>query len=553
MKHKLSCFILVTCMVIAMLGMPGCGGGSDYAEGDAKDPVANPYLSSALFGITHFDPSQSDSIPYGPPKGTFNVDPLKQQISPGGPVNIVTLASTSDSYMWAVGSDRVSYVDVSGSGWREVARENAPAYLDALPLFGERLGPINPETHKKVGGMIFEDKTLSQVEKILSENYGPGYRLRIANGIYSVVDRNNVLYANFGNGVYAFSLKDGDDPSSGIEIKYKMENAIKEIDVADTAAVLCGLTMTYDGFLVINFSNGIAVVDKTLKHIKSMVSFSNEITTNSIAIDEKNGIYVATDKNMRKLVWTGTRLSEDEAHGAWSSAYDFSLEPPPIVKHSTGTGSTPTLMGFGDDPDKLVVITDGSKRMNLVAFWRDDIPDDFVQQDGTASRRIAGQIEVTCGLDNSQPWIQSEQSVVVRGYGAFVVNNLPLDADSMARVNNILGVTTLGTVFTPSFGVERFRWDTENYQWNSVWSRNDVSSTSMVPIHSQSGNMALVSGYYNAGWEVTGMDWNTGETVHRTLFGKTNYGNGAYAILQYFPNGDLLFNSLVGPYRVSYP
>ena len=26
-------------------------------------------------------------------------------------------------------------------------------------------------------------------------------------------------------------------------------------------------------------------------------------------------------------------------------------------------------------------------------------------------------------------------------------------------------------------------------------------------------------------------------------------GNGAYAILQYFPNGDLLFNSVAGPFR----
>ena len=42
------------------------------------------------------------------------------------------------------------------------------------------------------------------------------------------------------------------------------------------------------------------------------------------------------------------------------------------------------------------------------------------------------------------------------------------------------------------------------------------------------------------------MDWDTGATVHRTIFGKSNYGNGAYAILQFLPNGDLLFNSLVG-------
>ena len=48
----------------------------------------------------------------------------------------------------------------------------------------------------------------------------------------------------------------------------------------------------------------------------------------------------------------------------------------PSIKMGYGTGSTPTLMGFGDDEDKLVVITDGAKRMKIVAFWRDNIPSD---------------------------------------------------------------------------------------------------------------------------------------------------------------------------------
>lgn len=65
--------------------------------------------------------------------------------------------------------------------------------------------------------------------------------------------------------------------------------------------------------------------------------------------------------------------------------------------------------------------------------------------------------------------------------------------------------------------------------------------------------MAMVNGYTDEnGWEITGMDWDTGETVHRTIFGDANFGNGAYAILQYLKNGDLLFNSFCGPIRVSY-
>lgn len=80
-------------------------------------------------------------------------------------------------------------------------------------------------------------------------------------------------------------------------------------------------------------------------------------------------------------------------------------------------------MGFDDEEDKLVVITDGAKRMKLVAFWRDNIPAD-AKQVGDYSKRIAGIHEVTCGLPSSTEWVQSEQSVVAGGYDAFVVNNI---------------------------------------------------------------------------------------------------------------------------------
>jgi hypothetical protein len=47
-----------------------------------------------------------------------------------------------------------------------------------------------------------------------------------------------------------------------------------------------------------------------------------------------------------------------------------------------------------------------------------------------------------------------------------------------------------------------------------------------------------------------GLDWNTGKNRTRVEFGQTNRGNGAYAILQLLENGDLLFNSVIGPYRI---
>ena len=147
-------------------------------------------------------------------------------------------------------------------------------------------------------------------------------------------------------------------------------------------------------------------------------------------------------------------------------------------------------------------------------------------------------------------WIQTEQSVVVSGYGAFVVNNIPDSYDpDLADENKILQVSLMGPAKPTSVGAERFQWDTASNSWSSAWARSDVSSTSMVPIHSQSANMALINGYRD-GWEVLGLDWNTGETVHQTKFGDVNFGNGAYAILQYLDNSDLVFDSIAGPIRV---
>jgi hypothetical protein len=203
-------------------------------------------------------------------------------------------------------------------------------------------------------------------------------------------------------------------------------------------------------------------------------------------------------------------------------------------------------MGFGNDPDKLVVITDGAKDMNLVAFWRNNIT--------PGSNRIAGQIPVTCGFSPLPEWIQSEQSVVVYGYGAFVVNNIPETVSSdLIGQNKILQVSLMGPAYPTSYGAERFQWNPLKHEWSSVWTRPDVSSTSMVPVNSQSSNMALINGYNNStGWEVLGLDWTTGKTVHQTIFGNKNFGNGAYAILEYLENEDLIFNSIVGPIRVHY-
>jgi hypothetical protein len=532
-----------------------------YAMSNAQNllqptmPTPNPYLADSLFAITHFDSSQSDSMPYGPPLGVFNVDPSQQPISYGGPVNIITLASTDRNYMWGVGTDRISYIHSGDGQWDTVAKFDALA--DAT---GGAYPAISDANLMAFGQSSAVGMTTATMDTYLKSMFGNNYGDRMGNGSYVVVDNNNVLYSNYANSLYAFTLKDPNQPSAGITVLHKIDNVVGAIEGNSPAPPdgtrLFGLSMTYDGHLIVTLSNGVAVLDRDLNLAsKKFYRFAdNEYVSNSIAVDENNGLYVASNKLMRKLVWTGTTLSDKATDGAWASTYDTSLELPPIIKFGNGTGSTPTLMGFGNDADKLVVITDGSQQMKMVAFWRDNIPDDFVQKAGTASRRIADQLPVTCGFTSLPQWIQSEQSVVVNGYGAFVVNNIPETVSSdIKNANKIEQVSLMGPAYPTSYGAERFQWDQSSHQWSSAWSRPDVSSTSMVPAHSQLDNMVLINGYTAAnGWEVTGLDWETGATTHQTIFGQANFGNGANAILQALGNGDLLFNSISGPIRVHY-
>jgi predicted secreted protein len=546
--------VLLAVFSICVLALSGVIPGAN-ANAITSGPVINPCLASSVNAITHFDPSQSDSTPYGPPRGFFTVDPAKQPVIYGGPINIITLASTDRNHMWAVGSNRVSYVNTNGSSLREVAKFEALANAT-----GNVVPAIPDDSFRTFGGSSAVGMNVSTMDSYLKSLFGDNYQKRGGHGAYSVVDNNNVLYTNYGDNLYAFALSDPADPSAGITVRYKIEHIVATIEGNDpappTGTRIVGLSMTYDGHIILTLSNGVAVLDRNLDN--SSFSFyrfpDSEFVSNSVAVDEHNGIYIASNSIMRKLIWTGSTLSANVSGGAWSSPYDHSVEKPPIISFSNGTGSTPTLMGFGDDPDKLVVITDGASQMKLVAFWRDNIPEGFVQKPGTQSRRIAGQIQVTCGYTALPEYIQSEQSVVVDGYGAFVVNNIPATVDPELKNKNMnLQASLMGPAYPASFGVERFEWNPGTHEWSSVWGRPDVSSTSMIPVHSKSGNMALINGYREPnGWEVLGLDWDSGVIVHQTIFGRDNFGNGAYAILEYLDNGDLLFNSIVGPIRIHY-
>lgn len=521
---------------------PAAGGGDgsiDVPLAQVAKPKPNPWLAQEEYSITHFNSAQTDAFSYPVKDGTFNIDLSKCPMTWSGPVNLMTLASTSPKYMWGMSSDRVSYLDITDGKLERLAEVSLPG--------------ITMKTQEQLTSMTADHASYDELYKTVTDILGPKPQMSMANGNYVLCDKDNYVYTNAGQVMARYRLANPNDPKEGIVLDQQIQLA----NYTFNSFTLVGTTMTYDGHLIVAAQHAILVLNRELTTIEDSYALpADQILTNSICIDEDGGVYVASNSRtpggkglMQKLICKDGKLSTSPDDGAWQAYYDGGPMAPSI-KLGYGTGSTPTLMGFGKDEDKLVVITDGSKRMKLVAFWRDNIPSD-AQPVAGYDKRVAGVHEVTCGLGTATEWIQSEQSVVVGGYDAFVVNNINV-SDQLIN-DKIVGVLAIGPVVKGPQGAECVRWDTKENKWQSKWARGDVSSVSMIPAVSTKSEMVFVCGWYDAsGWEVTGLDWRTGATRHRSILGKSNRANGAYAIIQYLPNGDLLFNSVAGPIRVKY-
>jgi hypothetical protein len=371
--------------------------------GTQQRPERNPFLSADIYGVTHINPAKQNSIPYRIPLKTQHID--LDSLTPvwGGPVNNATYASATPDYFWSISTDRVALIDARGKKWKRVADIDLPGAkrrsLDAL---------------KKIAKYTYNDmkKTEGHLKSILGDS--PGSILPA--GVYALVSNEDVVYANAGTIVSAIGWVNSKDISKGLEVKAQFDTTTiippTSVFGEKPRIGLVGMNMTYDGHIVIGALNGIAVVDSALKKgVFYRFGDDNQMATNSLAVDKDGGIYVATGSKkprmpgvMHKLVWTGSRISDDPKDGAWKAQYEGG-DWPPAIKAGTGTGSTPTLMGFGNDEDKLVLITDGANRMKLVAFWRNDVPADARKVEGALSPRIADQKPVTAGISEQRPWL----------------------------------------------------------------------------------------------------------------------------------------------------
>jgi hypothetical protein len=316
------------------------------------------------------------------------------------------------------------------------------------------------------------------------------------------------------------------------------------------------MNMTYDGRIILATTEGfVLALSRDCSDVKSvrLPHATEEIpklpsgvlwVRNGFALDEKGGVYVASNQHLHKVIWTGTALSVDPKAGAWSEPYCNSL--------GRGTGATPTLVGFGKEPDKLVVLTDGDVLMNVVAYWRDEIPSGWNQLHGAPSRRIAGQQPANFG-DPGLKAAQSEQSMVCSGYGMFVVNNEAKNVpkfildDGQAKIL-FVGYLSYLKEYAPNGG-QKFEWNPRTKTLRSAWVNTEVTSPNCVPMVSMGSNMVYLCGARNNQWTLEAIDWNTGKSAFHFILGGARF-NSFYSQPQIDMDGRIMVSALYGALRI---
>ncbi len=242
----------------------------------------------------------------------------------------------------------------------------------------------------------------------------------------------------------------------------------------------------------------VGVIDQELNllaHIKCKLLVNEKVNHNSIAVDENNAFYIVSTHKLMQFTWDNEILKI-----GWEASYDF-VNDGPTGRWANGSGTTPTLMGWGDGNDKLIIVADGHANNNLVAFWR-EVPQEWKGIQGS-DPRIADIIKIPYAKSFSNKFQSIENSPTVYGYEV-----------AIAQYNGFLGYDCQNYK-----GVQKFRWNAEQKKLVLQWANNKVNMNGVLS-YSSGSNLVYGSGKEeDCNYYYYGLDWDTGEVALKLLLG----------------------------------
>ncbi len=529
-------------------------------------PQLNPFLAQSYNNQGHWNDAATDGTDIAVPRGAFEVTPGSFEIVPNESASLPHYSDQvggKEIYWWWSGLS-LRKLRIDNGKFVEIDRMKVP---HTLPNYKE----VTPEQRMAQAADVQKFLHAKDEQGLLDYMKSQPNRMLTAvqdqvqvGTIYSLLTREDTFVGASGRRLFAIAQIDPKNPDSRMQpAKEKLlpvelfDNEKAKRGTRYPADAMFGIGMTYNGYLLVNTVGGkVITLDRNTLDVVDVyaVKGSDELFLNGFATGPEargGAVYVASNTTMYRLVVdTQGKIHDDEKSGAWHEPYERGAKFTSI-KIADGTGSTPTLMGFGPKDDKLVVFTDGANKMRMVAMWRDQIPAGWKQKPGTLSRRIADQREVDLGPEIDT--VQSEQSVAVYGNHAFVINNIPTrQAPQLSNQSYFASMINGATRPSPR-GAAMMKWDPVKRAWKTQWTRTDVGSVSIVPMISGGSRMAIIDGYFADRMNdrhYIGMDLDTGKTVLKIRTGTDPRFNGMFSAIKCDPDGNIMFGMAFGLVRM---
>jgi hypothetical protein len=470
-------------------------------------PPRNSWLTDSVYPVSHMNPAATDAVPFPGPTGGKKLTRADVKAVPVLFVSNPTIKRVGeDVVVLAPGTLGIQKIIATGGAFELVSFLAYPGLEEQARRASHKAiaAALNEVDAAHRGG---DDEKLAAAPELLARL---GLDLDNAvNGAWNLIDKDGCHYCVFDG---ARILKTTDDDAARAPLR-----VVRTIRIADDvprelarlATRIVGAAMTYDGFIAVAVPGGLVMLDRDLV-VRASLAFDDETVESGIAVDERGGLYVVTSARVRRVVWDGHALSTDADDGAWESEYDTMSrgKARALGVDVRAAVTTPALMGFGDDRDKLVVIAAaGDEGTNAVAFWREEIPDGFRQKPGTKSPRIADQIRIDVAKHTIAP------SPEVLGYGvAFLNGTYP----KPAKIPGLGDAFVAGVTRPAPLGIQKFTWNPEAVVLEKAWTNEEIDNTDGVaPCLSAATGEMYVAHKEHGDYQYVGLDWTTGAIKDR--------------------------------------